>query len=326
MRKNPFSILRYSAVIALVASLFLISGCDDDEKPTKTVYELISEDPDLSKLKEQIDAPAQASLKASLQGTADVTFFAPTNAAMATLLTTLGLDNFASISNSAAQAVLSYHLLESLKMSGDINIGDQLTTKQSEKITVTASATGEKQFTTGSAFKGNIVTADIRATNGVMHTVDLVLVPPTLGAVILQTLGKVAQPILLSSTFTTLAAAIQKADAGKPAASTIIGLMVASPGITVFAPSNAVFTGANLTVDSKTAAEWDAIIRGHIILETLATLPSAPKATANQKQLTLTSTTVQGTANAAAITVAVSNKISSQNGVVYPIGGIILNQ
>ncbi len=327
MTKNTFSILRYTAVLMLVGSLFILGGCSDDDeaKPTKTVYELISENPELSSVKEQIDLDVNASLKASLQGSTDVTFFAPSNTAMNNLLTTLGLTNFASISPTTVQAVLNYHLVESLKLSSDLTNGAELTTKETEKIKIIVTSTGEKKLDTGATSDAAITTADTRATNGALHIVDVVLVPPTIGALIVQTLGKVAQPILLSSSFSILASAILKADAGKAAAETIVGAMIASPALTVFAPVNDVFKAANITVDTYSAAQWNAIIRGHVIAKTLTTLPSGEETTINGKVVTLTSSTVKGLGNTAAVNVVVTSKVSASNGIVYPIAGVILN-
>ena len=325
MKKNLMSVLRYTVVVVLVASLFVISGCgEDEEQPTKSIYELISENADLSAIKAQLDATTNADLKASLSAAGTFTFFAPSNTAMTNLLNALGLTDFATIAPQVVITVLNYHLVESVKMSGDLVAGTVLT-KQGENITITVSGTGEKKLDTGASSDAAFVTSDVKATNGVLHVVDVVLVPPTIGAVVISTLGKVSQPILLGAAFTTLAAGIAKADAGKAPASTIIGALTASSAITIFAPVNDVFAAASITAASKTADEWDALVRGHIVLESISTLAAGTKNTMNAKVLTLTTSTVKGVGNANAIPVVVNAKVTQGNGVVWPIGGIIIN-
>jgi uncharacterized surface protein with fasciclin (FAS1) repeats len=331
MTRKLFSILRYTAVLALVASLFVISGCDDDEDaPTKTIYELISEDATLSKIKAEIDL--NADLKAKLSGAGDFTFFAPNDLAMSAILTTLGLTDFTSISPSTLSLVLNYHLATKAYYDADLVAAATIATNQGENITVEVTTTGQKKLKTGATTNGTVITADIKATNGVLHIVgDYPLVPPTIGGLIVATLGKVAQPILLSASFSTLASAILKADAGKPSAQTIVGAMVGLTACTFFAPPNQVFQAASITADTYSAAQWDAIIRGHILPKTIATLGAASEVTINGKTLTITGATtaaplgsVKGLGNTNAIPVAAA-KVTTSNGVIYPIGGVILN-
>jgi uncharacterized surface protein with fasciclin (FAS1) repeats len=333
MTKRLFAILRYTTVVALVAGAFFLSGCsDDDEKPTKTIYELLSEDPSLSKIKAQVDL--NADLKAKLQdGSGTYTFFAPNDLAMSAILTTLGLTDFATIAPTTLSTVLNYHLVSSVKMKSDMTSGSKITTAQGEDITIVVTSTGDIQFDTGASTNGSLVTADVVGTNGVLHVVgDYPLVPPTIGNLILATLGKVAQPILLSAAFSILTQAILKADAGKPANQTIVGAMIAQTGQTFFAPSDQVLTAAGLNVATMTAAQLDAFVRGHMVPSTSvatlgdATLPTMLTVGGTNKTVTTTSTTVKGNANANAVTVVVAAKITTSNGVIYPIAGVIQHQ
>lgn len=314
-----------SLAVAVVGSLFVLGGCKDDDEPapTKTIYELISEDTNLSIVKAQMDV---AGFDTKLGGTGTFTLFAPSNAAMNTLLQTLGLTDFSSIAPSVVATVLNYHILASQKLAADLVAG-AFATEQGEAVTVSITGTGEIKLESGATTDANITTKDIKATNGVLHIVDAVLVPPTIGALIIQTLGTVAQPILLSSSFTTLSAGIQKADAGKAPASTIVGAMVGLSAITVFAPVNDVFAAGSITVDTYSAAEWDAIIRGHIVPASLATLSAGDVTTLNGKTITVatgTSNTVKGGANANPIPIVAAG-VPANNGVVYPIGGVLLH-
>ena len=315
----------YSIIIFLV-----IFGCDkqdlkwnlDEVVRTQTVFEIVNTDSRTTILAAQLVA---GGLDADLNGAGEFTLFAPSDAAMNNLLNTLGLDDFSSIAPEVVQQVLTYHVVASKQNFSQLS--GTLTTLQGEAITV-VSAGGTKTLVTGATSVAGFTVQDIQATNGVVHIVDVVLVPPTLGAAIIATLGTVAQPILLGSAFSTLAAAIQKADAGKPAAQTIVGAMVGLTNITVFAPVNQVFQGANITVDTYSAVQWDAIIRGHAVPATLSPLASGDFGTVNAKSITVatgTPNTVQGSANANAVPIVAAG-VAAQNGVVYPIGGVILHQ
>ncbi|MCB0490466.1 MAG: fasciclin domain-containing protein [Cyclobacteriaceae bacterium] len=308
-----------------VGGLFVFSGCSDDDEPapTKTIYELVSEDTNLSILKSQLDV---GGFDATLNAAGTYTLFAPSNAAMNTLLQTLGLTDFSSISPGVVASVLSYHVLASQKLSGDLTAGD-FATNQGESLTIAVTSTGEKKIESGATTDANITTADLKATNGVIHVVDAVLVPPTIGALIIQTLGTVAQPVLLSSSFTTLSAAIQKADAGKPAEQTIVGALVGLDDVTIFAPVNDVFAAASITVATYSAAEWDAIIRGHIVPASLATLSNGDVTTVNGKTITVatgTPNTVKGAGNSTPVAIVAAG-VPANNGVLYPIGGVLLH-
>lgn len=331
---NMNRIVKFTLLVTAIGFTSFISSCSDEEEaPTKNAWELVSTNSNLTIFKAQVEA---ASLSSSLEvsGTDKVTVFAPSDAAMLSLLKTLFGETatdpalFNSVAPAVIQAVIKYHIVASQTFSSGLTNNLELTTLQGEKIKVVVTSTGEKKLDTGASSDAAITTADIKATNGVIHIVDVVLVPPTIGNLIIQTLGKVAQPILLSSSFSTLSAAIQKADAGKASEQTIVGALVSLSNVTVFAPVNDVFTAGSITVDTYTAAEWDAIIRGHIVPETLTTLSSGTKNTINSKVITIavgTTTTVKGTGNASAVPI-VSASVAASNGLVYPIGGVLVHQ
>jgi transforming growth factor-beta-induced protein len=320
--KGMISYLKYITLAVVMGSLIVFSGCDDEEVPTQTIFEIVNADSRTQILAEQLVA---GGLDDDLNAAGQFTLFAPSDAAMNNLLNTLGLNNFSTIAPAVVQQVLTYHVIASKQNFSQLS--GSLTTLQGEAITV-VSAGGTKTLDTGATSDAGFTAQDIQATNGVVHIVDVVLVPPTLGAAIIATLGTVAQPILLGSAFSTLAAAIQKADAGKAPQNTIVGAMVGLSAITVFAPVNQVFQGANITVDTYTAAQWDAIIRGHAVPATLAPLASGDFGTVNGKTITVATgspNTVQGSANANAVPIVAAG-VSANNGVVYPIGGVILHQ
>jgi uncharacterized surface protein with fasciclin (FAS1) repeats len=259
--------IRIMTMLAMT-SLFVLSGCgDDDDGGTpvqeQNVWEIVQNTDNLSSLEAELEA---AGLGTALSTTNNITLFAPSNAALNTLLTTLGISDFSPIRDDVAEAVLAYHVATSIKMAADLTPGSTIMTLQGEEIDVLAGPA----LSSGATSDAEVETADIEASNGVVHIIDVVLVPPTIGALIVSTLGTLAQPILLSSDFSMLADAIQKADtyATSEGLPTLVSILAdqANPGAdyTVFAPSNAVFDAAGITVETLTAEQWYGTIAKHV--------------------------------------------------------------
>ena len=119
-----------------------------------------------------VAAVKAAGLVDTLKGTGPFTVFAPTDAAFAklpagTLEMLLKPEN-----KSKLAAILTYHVLPGKVMSGDIAGKKMMVdTVQGSKIDVNA--------TSGVMVNdANVVTADIAASNGVIHVIDKVIVPP----------------------------------------------------------------------------------------------------------------------------------------------------
>lgn len=119
-----------------------------------------------------VAAVKAAGLVETLKGKGPFTVFAPTDAAFAklpagTLEMLLKPEN-----KSKLAAILTYHVLPGKVMSGDIAGKKMMVgTVQGSKIDVNA--------TTGVMVNdANVVTADIVASNGVIHVIDKVIVPP----------------------------------------------------------------------------------------------------------------------------------------------------
>lgn len=266
MKKSILKYFKAFTLIGVMASFIALSSCGEDDgtgtpAPTLTVYGTLSAETNLSKLKGEFDA--YADIVATLDNAdANLTVFAPSDAAMTTLLTTLSLENFSSVSAGIAKSVLSYHISTGGALAtGDLAVGSTVMTVQGEVITIGAGT----KLQTGATAESTIVST-IEATNGTIHIVDVVIIPPTIGAQIVATLGTVAQPILLGSNFTVLAQGMAKADAAAtdPTA-TIVAMLIGGENLTVFAPTNATFEAGSITVETFSAAQWNGIIRNHIV-------------------------------------------------------------
>lgn len=112
-----------------------------------------------------------AGLVPTLQGKGPFTVFAPTDAAFAALPKG-ALDDLLKPANKAKLAkILTYHVVSGSVLSTSLKSGDVPTV---EKSPVKVVVSGGK-VTVGGA---NVVKADIKASNGVIHVIDKVLMPP----------------------------------------------------------------------------------------------------------------------------------------------------
>jgi len=181
-------------LIAIAAASALVLGaCGSDDEATEDTAAEVTEDtmadetmadetmaeagdivavasgnPDFSTLVAAIQA---AGLVETLQGTGPFTVFAPTNAAFEALPAGL-LEKLLLPENVAAlTAILTYHVVAGQVMSTDVTAGD-VATVEGSTIAITTDG--------GVKVNGaNVVAVDVAASNGVIHVIDAVIVPPT---------------------------------------------------------------------------------------------------------------------------------------------------
>jgi uncharacterized surface protein with fasciclin (FAS1) repeats len=132
---------------------------------SKSIVEIASES-----AKTLATAVGAADLVKTLEGTGPFTVFAPSDAAFAAIQK--DVDNLLKVENKATLTkVLTYHVVSGKHMAAELKDGTELTTVQGEKLKV--SVHGNKVMV-GTA---NVTTADVAASNGVIHIIDKVLMP-----------------------------------------------------------------------------------------------------------------------------------------------------
>jgi uncharacterized surface protein with fasciclin (FAS1) repeats len=250
------------AVVAVVG----ISACDDDEPDGPTIYdgtvmELIQSD----EFKQSEGAAATEALdslvkyikayglEATVNNTANITLFAPSNQAFVNLLTTTpGFpSNIKSISSNIIAGVLAYHVVPQVKKKADLTSGTVMNTLFTQPDNCNPASAGVVQVITvnanGTLFTGStneeieILSADHEAETGVVHVVESVMIPPTVGASLEPLLTSVAGPVFLSSNFSLMAGLITYADCGTTGQVPIANILGNPEGnMTVFLPPNAV--------------------------------------------------------------------------------------
>ncbi len=118
-----------------------------------------------------VAAVKAAGLVETLQGEGPFTVFAPTNEAFAALPEGT-LENLLKPENKdQLVAILTYHVVSGKVMSTDLSDGMKAATVNGAEITITT-ADGAK------VNGANVAMADIEASNGVVHVIDAVILPP----------------------------------------------------------------------------------------------------------------------------------------------------
>ena len=146
-------------------SILLLSACASVSGP-QPVAATIASNPELSTLSGLI---SKAGLTAKLNGEGSFTVFAPNNEAFKAVPAKT-MDEMAANPARLTQ-VLTYHVLASKAMSKDVKDGS-VKTLQGGNIALAKAG----DFVT--VEDAVVQTADINATNGVVHIVDRVLLPP----------------------------------------------------------------------------------------------------------------------------------------------------
>jgi uncharacterized surface protein with fasciclin (FAS1) repeats len=160
--------LMRKTLLALAATTILTSTAFAAGHGGKNIVETAVEAGTFTTLVAAVEA---AGLVETLTGEGPFTVFAPTDEAFAalpagtveSLLLPENLDQLVSI--------LTYHVVPGAVMSTDLTNGMTATTVQGGDITI--------DLTSGVKVNGaNVVTADIEASNGVIHVIDAVILPP----------------------------------------------------------------------------------------------------------------------------------------------------
>ncbi|MES2846012.1 MAG: fasciclin domain-containing protein [Pseudomonadota bacterium] len=118
-----------------------------------------------------VAAVEAAGLVETLKGPGPFTVFAPTDAAFAALPAGTVEDLLKPENKDKLVAVLTYHVVPGKVMSTDLSEGLKAATVQGGEVTITLDGGAKVNGAT-------ISTADIEASNGVIHVIDAVILPP----------------------------------------------------------------------------------------------------------------------------------------------------
>lgn len=157
--------MHHYQILSFVLSIAVLSGCAARPAPA-SIADTIAANPQLSTLSSLV---TKTGLTDTLKGAGPFTVFAPSNDAFAKVpaktMDELGKDP------ARLKAVLTYHVVPGKVMAADVKNG---TSKTVNGANIALSKAGD--FVT--VEDALVQTADISATNGVIHVLDGVLIPP----------------------------------------------------------------------------------------------------------------------------------------------------
>ena len=309
------------ALVVCALALPLAFGCDDGDDPIdsgmaedtgtggddggtmgNTIADIATSDENFSML---VAAADQAGLVAVLEAPGPYTVFAPTNAAFEASGITMAM--IEGMSNEQLTAILTYHVISGAAVdSSSITAGPAASAAGG--VSLILGTEGGVTINGGNAVTGgaNVVTADIEASNGIIHVIDRVLLPPDI-------------PMLATyAGLTTLVSAVADAD--------LVETLQGEGPFTVFAPTNEAFEALSEVPTGDALAQ---VLLYHVISG--AAVPSgevpdfANSAATNAygNGLTLIFDTSDGVTINGFVNVSVANVVAT-NGIVHVVDAVLI--
>lgn len=240
----------------MMAAVVVLASCqkDDDEDimppnlpQEKNIVETAMSDPQFSIL---VEAVSKAGLVDALQADGPYTVFAPTNNAFNMLFDQLGVNGVEDLTAEQLSPILLYHVVNAKVMAADVKTGYIPTlnaTSNNNNVVILADVSKGVQLN-GMA---NVMATDIMASNGVIHVIDKVLLPPDVVDIAIQ-----------NSNFSILVEAVSKAG--------LVEALKEEGPFTVFAPTNTAFDALFAKLDiggisDLTAEQLTPILLYHVV-------------------------------------------------------------
>jgi transforming growth factor-beta-induced protein len=260
-----------------------------------------------------------AGLVDTLKGAGPFTVFAPTDAAFAklpagTVETLLKPENKATLTG-----ILTYHVVSGKVPASTVVTLNGKTAKTVNGADVVIKVEGTKVFVNNA----QVVTTDIQASNGIIHVIDTVLLPPAPGAAPAAPAAGNAIAVAGQAGLSTLVAAVDAAGL----TSTLQG-----PGpFTIFAPDNTAFKlvgddAVKNLLKPENKGTLTSILTYHVVPGTFTAadilrLPSHKLKTVNGKELTFVVSNGKLLVNGAGVLAA---DVKTSNGVVHVIDTVLI--
>ncbi len=235
----------------LISTVALVACSDDDDDKQQndsTIVDVAKDNPDFSILVQALDITG---LDVALDNNAaSLTVFAPTNQAFADLLEELGLNGLADVPKATLSNILLYHVLDGSKMAASITTGYYPTLSAGPVENTNLSMYVDME-TTMINNRAKITATDVRASNGVIHIIDKVILPLSIVDVAVN-----------NPTFSILVSALAKAD--------LVETLKGDGPFTVFAPTddafNTLFAALGVSgITDLSAEDLTPILLSHVV-------------------------------------------------------------
>lgn len=308
---------RKKILTVLLGSLFLLSfsACEKDDDPVvagNTITDVVTNTSNFSTLEAAV---IKAGLATTLSSPGPFTVFAPDdNAFQQAGITTAVLN---SLTQAQVSDILLYHTIAAKVMAAQVPAGPNaaVATAGGDSVYLTSNANGV--FVNGI----KVTQADVAASNGVIHAIGSLLMPPT---------GNIVEMAQADTTFSLLVEAVLRASQG----STNVAQVLSGNGpFTVFAPTNAAFRSAGFQDAASIQATDPDVLAGILTYHVIGArvfssdlLDGQQPTTVNGGKVTIGLTggaTVKGISNTTASNIIATN-IVADNGVIHVIDQVLL--
>lgn len=304
------TIVKIGFAMLVIAATLGFTSCSKDEEDTpqeKNLVQVAQSDNQFSTL---VAALQKAGLVSTLEGSGPFTVFAPTNAAFNALFEQLGVSGLNDLSAEALKPILLNHVVSGKVMAASIATGYVATANNGGPNGTNVKVLLQKGASV-MVDASKVTTADITASNGVIHVVDKVILP-----------SSVVSHAINNPDFSILVQAVVKAGL-------VDALSVTGP-FTVFAPNNAAFNAlfatlgvsgiSDLTAEQLTPILLYHVVPGNVLASQVATgnVPTLKEGSTINVNVGGMGVKLNNSAN------VVATDVQGTNGVIHAIDAVIL--
>ncbi len=267
-----------------------------------------------------VAAVQAAGLVDTLKSEGPFTVFAPTDDAFSAALSALNIEAADLLADTETLTdILLYHVVSGEAYAADVVGLESVTTVQGSDISI--SVTDDGVFLNDSV---QVIITDIQASNGVIHVIDFVLLPPADDMGMMEEgPGNIAEVAAEAGSFTTLLAAVEAAG--------LVDALTGEGPLTVFAPTDDAFAAAfaalgiepaDLLADTETLTDilLYHVVAGEAYAADVVTLDSAT--TLNGLDVSISVSDEGVFLNDS--TQVIATDVMASNGVIHVIDSVLL--
>lgn len=300
------------------------AAAEEEMAEARSIAEIAAEDGRFTTLLAAVEA---AGLAETLSGEGNFTVFAPTDEAFAALPEGT-VESLLEDPQGALKDILLFHVLSQAVPAADVVKYEAADTLQGENVSI--SVVDDEVIMNGNA---KVVLPDIQAANGIIHVIDMVMLPPSMNgessagsemdAEEMMAKKSIAEIAVEDGRFATLVAALEAAG--------LVDTLAGEGEFTVFAPTDEAFAALpNGTLDilledpqgDLTNILLYHVVEGIVPAETVVTLDSAQTLQGGDVHITVTDEGVFLNDN---IKVIITD-VAASNGIIHVIDGVLLPQ
>jgi transforming growth factor-beta-induced protein len=294
-----------------MVTVFVSCSKDDDKDMTesKNIVQTASSDPQFSML---TAALTKAGLVSALEGEGPFTVFAPTNDAFNELFSQLGIEGLDDLSAETLKPILLNHVVSGNIKAADITTGYVSTLNNTAPDQNQVKVFVQKSGTV-TVDGSQVITADVMASNGVIHAINKVILP-----------ASVVSHAINNPGFSILVEAVVKAG--------LVDALSATGPFTVFAPTNDAFTAlfavlgvsgiSDLTAEQLTPILLYHVVPGNVLASQVTTgnVPTLKEGSTISIMVDGMGVKLNTNSN------VIATDVQGSNGVIHAIDAVILPQ